>query len=74
MIVTGDPPGRPEPKNGTVFVHFPTREDLLWIGLVHHYLMNRDLFAPGESVIARRGRELLDHYMGLLAPVKGESL
>jgi len=44
-----------------------------WIGLVHHYVCNRDLFAPGESVIARRGSVLLDHYMGLLAPVKRES-
>jgi AcrR family transcriptional regulator len=42
-----------------------------WIGLVHHYLNNRDLFAPGESVIARRGQELLDHYMSLLSLPKG---
>ncbi len=39
-----------------------------WIGLVHHYLVNRDLFAPGESVLNRRGPELLEHYLGLLAP------
>jgi len=39
-----------------------------WIGLVHHYLVNRDLFAPGESVLERRGAELLEHYLGLLAP------
>jgi AcrR family transcriptional regulator len=38
-----------------------------WIGLIHHYLLNRDLFAPGESVIARWGAELLDHYMWLLS-------
>lgn len=44
-----------------------------WIGLVHHYMVNRDLFAPGGSVIARRGKELLDHYMGLLTPEKGET-
>jgi AcrR family transcriptional regulator len=39
-----------------------------WIGLVHHYLVNRDLFAPGQSVLKRRGAELLEHYLGLLAP------
>lgn len=39
-----------------------------WLGLVHHYLINRDLFAPGESVLLRCGDELLNHYMGLLAP------
>jgi AcrR family transcriptional regulator len=39
-----------------------------WIGLIHHYLVNRDLFAPGESVLKRRGAELLEHYLGLLAP------
>jgi AcrR family transcriptional regulator len=39
-----------------------------WLGLVHHYLVNRDLFAPGESVLERRGTELLEHYLYLLAP------
>jgi len=43
-----------------------------WLGLVHHYLVNRDLFAPGESVLAARGDELLAHYMGLLAPTGGD--
>jgi AcrR family transcriptional regulator len=38
-----------------------------WIGLVHHYLANRDLFAPGASVIERRGPELLDHFMALIS-------
>jgi AcrR family transcriptional regulator len=39
-----------------------------WIGLIHHYLVNRDLFAPGASVLEQRGAELLEHYLGLLAP------
>jgi AcrR family transcriptional regulator len=39
-----------------------------WIGLVHHYVANRDLFAPGESVLKTRGPEILDHFAGLLAP------
>lgn len=38
-----------------------------WVALLHYYLANRDLFAPGGSVLARRGEELLDHMMGLLA-------
>lgn len=39
-----------------------------WLGLIHHYLTNRDLFAPGESVVERWGPALLDHYSGLLRP------
>lgn len=39
-----------------------------WIGLLHHYLANRDLFAPGESVLAVNGAQLVDHFMALLAP------
>src|SRR6202140_267036 len=29
-----------------------------WIGLVHHYLVNRDVFANGNSVIAQQGETL----------------
>jgi AcrR family transcriptional regulator len=39
-----------------------------WIGLVHHYLVNRDLFAPGASVLKRHGEGLVQHFMGLLRP------
>jgi AcrR family transcriptional regulator len=38
-----------------------------WIGLVHHYVSNRELFAPRGSVIQRCGARLLDHYLMLLA-------
>jgi AcrR family transcriptional regulator len=38
-----------------------------WLGLVHYYLANRELFAPGESVVDRRGPELLKHFMSLIA-------
>lgn len=34
-----------------------------WLGLVHYYLINRDLFAPGKSVIATCGKELLNHFI-----------
>ena len=37
-----------------------------WIGLVHYYLANRKLFAPGKSVVARCGEELIEHFMGLV--------
>ena len=38
-----------------------------WMGLVHYYLANNDLFAPEGSVIERYGQELLEHYMELIA-------
>jgi AcrR family transcriptional regulator len=38
-----------------------------WLGLVHYYLANRELFAPGASVIDRRGPELLEHFMSLIS-------
>lgn len=38
-----------------------------WVGLVHHYLMNRDLFVRGGSVLEAHGRMLVDHMMRLLA-------
>ncbi len=38
-----------------------------WIGLIHYYLANRELFAPGASVVERRGEELLAHFMSLVS-------
>jgi len=49
----------------------PVAQHLLfntWLGLVHHYVGNRDQFAPDGSVLERCGPELIDHYLGLLAP------
>ncbi|MDA1477146.1 TetR/AcrR family transcriptional regulator [Bacillus changyiensis] len=40
-----------------------------WIGLIHHYLINGDLFAPNGSVLERYGEQLIDHYLNL---IKGE--
>jgi AcrR family transcriptional regulator len=51
----------------------PMPVDLLfntWLGLVHHYIANRVLFAPGQSVIERWGPTLLNHYLGLLHPAE----
>ena len=38
-----------------------------WVGLLHHYLQNRELFAPNGSVIKNKGPELLDHFMNLIS-------
>jgi hypothetical protein len=38
-----------------------------WIGLINYYIMNRDIFAPGESVISRYGQQLINHYMNLIS-------
>ena len=39
-----------------------------WIGLVHHYVAHRDLFSPGQRVLVTHRDELIDHFLGLLAP------
>jgi len=38
----------------------------LWIGLSNHYLLNRDLFAPGASVIAACGALMKTQILGLV--------
>jgi len=38
-----------------------------WIGLLHHYLANHDLFAPGKSVIGEYGGQLAQHYLQLIS-------
>ena len=38
-----------------------------WIGLVHHYLINRDLFSPKRSVIREHGPVLLEHFLDLIS-------
>jgi AcrR family transcriptional regulator len=37
-----------------------------WIGLVHHYLINGDLFAPESPVLKRYGGQLIEHYINLI--------
>ncbi len=37
-----------------------------WVGLVHYYLLNRSLFAPGKSVIRLCGQDLLEHFISLI--------
>lgn len=38
-----------------------------WIGLLHYYLGNNDLFSPGQSVLGRYGEELADYYIKLIS-------
>ena len=41
-----------------------------WIALLHYYLQNSELFAPGKSVLRRRKDELINTYISLIS-VKG---
>lgn len=37
----------------------------MWIGLVHYYLSNGDLYAPEGNVLRRHGETLIKHFMKL---------
>jgi len=43
-----------------------------WVGLIHYYLVNGDLFAPGESVLKRCSKGLVEYYMNLISIRRGE--
>jgi len=43
-----------------------------WIGLVHYYLVNGDMFAPGGRVLERYGKQLTEYYINLIELSKGE--
>lgn len=38
-----------------------------WVGLIHYYLTNSDLFSSNGSVLEQYGCELLQHYMNLIS-------
>jgi AcrR family transcriptional regulator len=38
-----------------------------WIGLVHYYLRNGDMFAPGKRVLPRRKAELVGAFIALVS-------
>ena len=42
-----------------------------WIGLIHYYLANRELFAPGGRVLELRGEELVSHFVALASAGDG---
>ena len=37
-----------------------------WLGLIHHYLLNGELFAPRESVLKRHKNTLINCFMALI--------
>lgn len=37
-----------------------------WIGLIHYYLQNNDIFAPESSVVERYGDELINNFLELI--------
>ena len=43
-----------------------------WVGLVHHYLSNGDLFAPEGSVTERYAETLISFYMKMMAGFAGK--
>lgn len=43
-----------------------------WVGLIHYYLVNGDLFAPDESILKRYSKQLIEHYMSLIMIRKGD--
>jgi len=38
-----------------------------WIGLVNYYLINKDLFAPTDSVISRYSKQLVEHFISIIS-------
>jgi AcrR family transcriptional regulator len=38
-----------------------------WVGLVHHYVINRELYAPQGSALREHGQALLDHFLHLVS-------
>lgn len=38
-----------------------------WLGLLHYYLQNGELFAPGASVLQRCGDELVNSFIALIS-------
>ncbi len=53
---------------GTVRDLDPVALSNIWISLTNHYLMNRDLFAPGGSVVAKCGGALKAQLLDLVRP------
>jgi AcrR family transcriptional regulator len=44
----------------------------MWVGLVHYYLANGDLFAPEGDVLKRYGQTLVENYLKLIQKPKKE--
>lgn len=37
-----------------------------WIGLIHYYLLNNDLFSNNQSVLKKHSNELITHFLNLI--------
>jgi AcrR family transcriptional regulator len=53
-------------KQGTMRKIDPVLLSNIWISLTNHYLMNRDLFAPDASVIAKCGADIKTQLLDLI--------
>jgi AcrR family transcriptional regulator len=42
-----------------------------WVGLIHYYLTNGDLFTNEESILNNYGQDLINHYINLITVKKG---
>lgn len=42
-----------------------------WVGLIHYYLTNGDLFTNDESILNNYGQDLINHYIKLIKVKKG---
>lgn len=42
-----------------------------WIGLIHYYLINQDMFAPGKSVVSTYGEMWIQHFINLISVDEG---
>ena len=60
-------------RKGTVRRIEPATLSNIWISLTNHYLMNRDLFAPGGSVIAKAGASIKAQFLAFTQLEKGST-
>ena len=53
-------------ENGSVRDIDPVMLSNIWISLTNHYVMNRDLFAPTGSALAKHGADIKAQLLGLI--------
>ena len=42
-----------------------------WVGLIHYYLTNQEMFAPGKSVVSRYREIWIEHFINLISINEG---
>lgn len=42
-----------------------------WVGLIHYYLTNQEMFAPGKSVVSRYREIWIEHFINLISVYEG---